>query len=141
MDEFCKIFKECLQQTSKKVYDILRVITDPNINIRQVHEDGVSSVILKELSKMKNKFITLKIKSLDVNENTSGMDFDIWIGENDQKFVRLVVQAKSFETIQVLMNNIPLMRYNARSLLIIPKMIKKEHFHCISCINIFLIQV
>jgi hypothetical protein len=93
MIEYNKIIRKTFQEISKAVYELLEVA---NPEIRQVNEDGISSIILKKMYKLHNHGIYVKTKSLKVNEATTGVDFDLWIGENDKKYVRFVIQAKSF---------------------------------------------
>ncbi|HCY43687.1 MAG TPA: hypothetical protein DHV48_20530 [Prolixibacteraceae bacterium] len=97
MKSFSKVLKQTLQDISFIVYDLLEVHDDgSNIRIRQVHEDGVSSIILKKLAKLKNQGFNIVAKNLGVHEKKTGIDFNLWIGENDEKYIRLLVQAKSF---------------------------------------------
>ena len=85
--------KEIYQNISKLAYELLEVTDEP---IRQVHEDGVSSIFLKKIASLKKHGFYVKTKSLKVNERKTGVDFDLWIGENDKNYVRFTVQAKSF---------------------------------------------
>lgn len=97
MDNYFKnILAPILSSACKKVYDLMTVKNNEFIQIKQLHEDAISSVLLKELAKLgEDSNLRVKIKSLDVKESSTGMDFDIWIGANDSQFVRLIVQAKS----------------------------------------------
>lgn len=96
MNNHSKLLKETFLDISNIVYDLLEVFNSEENNIRQLHEDAISSIILKKLAKLKTKGIFVKTKSLDVLETNTGIDFDIWIGENDEKYIRFLAQAKSF---------------------------------------------
>ena len=89
--------QKVLRRASHQTFDIMKTVNNDNINIRQVHEDGLSSIFLKNLATFASEDYFVKIKSLEVNEPETAMDFDIWIGENDSTYVRLCVQAKSFK--------------------------------------------
>ncbi len=93
MNDFSKRLKDTFQEISKSVFEFIEVV---NPEIRQVNEDGISSIILKKIFKLKNYGIFVKTKSLDVCESKTGVDFDLWIGENDNRYIRLIIQAKSF---------------------------------------------
>lgn len=94
MNEFNKKLKETFTTISELAYELLEVTGEP---IRQVHEDAISSVILKKIAKLKDEGIYVKTQSLKVYESKTGVDFNLWIGENDQEYIRLMVQAKSFQ--------------------------------------------
>lgn len=96
MKSYSELLKETFLNISTLSYEILEVFNTPDNNIRQVHEDAISSIILKKIAKLQEKEIFVKTKSLGTYENRTGIDFDIWIGENDEKYIRLLVQAKSF---------------------------------------------
>ena len=85
--------KETYELISKFTYEILEV---NDKEIRQVNEDGISSIFLKKLSRLRHHGFFVRTKSLGVNESETGVDFDLWIGENDEKYLRFTVQAKSF---------------------------------------------
>ncbi len=93
MNDFSKRLKDIFQEISKSVFEFIEVV---NPEIRQVNEDGISSIILKKINKLKEYGIFIKTKSLNVNESKTGVDFDLWIGENDTEYIRLIIQAKSF---------------------------------------------
>lgn len=93
MANYNSLLKECLQNASEFTYEAMEVTGEP---IRQVNEDGISSILLKKISKLKEKGIYTLTKSLGVDEKKTGIDFDLWIGENDKKYLRFTVQAKSF---------------------------------------------
>lgn len=95
MNVFSEKLRKTLIDASAKVYDMLEVFDEEPIKIRQVHEDGISSILLKQLARLRSEDIYVKIKSLDVDEAKTGVDFNLWIGENDKSYIRLVVQAKS----------------------------------------------
>ncbi len=103
-NEFSQALKETLENISTLAYSVLEVTGEP---IRQVHEDAISSIILKRIAKLQEHGIATKTKSLEVNEGKSGVDFDLWIGENDSKFIRFTVQAKSFGN-----NHLPRQKYS-----------------------------
>jgi hypothetical protein len=96
MNNYNETLKAALQKITKFVFEILEVIDEKGILIRQIHEDAVSSIFLKQISKLREQNICIKAKSLCVYEGKTGMDFDLWIGENDNSYIRLIVQAKSF---------------------------------------------
>jgi len=96
MNNHSKKLKSIFQNISIKVHDLLFVFDNSDCKIRQINEDGISSIILKEIAKLNEQGVKTKVKSLDVQESETGIDFDIWIGENDNKYIRLLVQAKSF---------------------------------------------
>lgn len=96
MDIHSDLLKKTLLKTSNIAYEMLEVFDTKENNIRQVHEDAISSILLKNIAKLSEKGIFVKTKSLEVNEGKTGIDFDIWIGEDDKKYIRFVVQAKSF---------------------------------------------
>lgn len=96
MINFGETLKKALKKASETIFDYMKVLNDSDISIRQVNEDGLSSIILKQLVDLKSEDIFVKIKSLDVKESQTGMDFDIWLGENDSSYFRIVCQAKSF---------------------------------------------
>jgi len=91
------VFEKKLMSISRKIYDLMRVVKDDETNIRQLNEDAISSVILKEILSLRDDGFSVMAKSLELKESESGMDFDIWIGENDEKYIRLIVQAKNFK--------------------------------------------
>lgn len=93
MNAFSQRLKKTFQEISKSIFEFIEVV---NPEIRQVNEDGISSIILKKISKLKEHGIFVKTKSLEVKEGSTGVDFDLWIGENDKEYIRLLIQAKSF---------------------------------------------
>lgn len=96
MYKHSQILKNTFQEIAELAFEILEVFNEEDTKIKQVHEDGVSSIILKKIARLKKKGLFVKAKSLEIFEKTSGADFDIWIGENDSRYIRLIVQAKSF---------------------------------------------
>jgi hypothetical protein len=97
MNTHKKILKNHLQKISTEIYHLLEVFNSDDIFIRQINEDGISSIILKKIAKLKNRGYCVRAKSLNVHENETGVDFDLWIGEDDEKYIRLLIQAKSFK--------------------------------------------
>lgn len=93
MNDFSKKVKDTFIKISELAYELLEVTGEP---IRQVHEDGISSIILKKIARLKDEGIYVKTQSLQVNESKTGIDFNLWIGENDDSYIRLIIQAKSF---------------------------------------------
>lgn len=93
MEKHSKLLKKTLKEISKLAYEILEV---NDKLVRQVHEDAISSIILKKIGKLKEHGLSVTTKSLNVKEGTTGMDFDLWIGQNDEEYIRFIVQAKSF---------------------------------------------
>lgn len=93
IETLTKAYKHC----SKEVYQLMRVINDQriNIDIAQVREEGITSALLKRLVE-KAGDLHVEVKSLKVNEHITGMDIDLWIGENNKKYLRFCIQAKSF---------------------------------------------
>ena len=85
-----------LKKISIRIYDLLEVFNSDRANIRQLNEDAVSSIILKDLARINTTKLSVKVKSLEVDEAKTGVDFDIWIGEDDSRYIRMLVQAKSF---------------------------------------------
>jgi len=96
MNIHSNLLKETLFKISNTAYDLLEVFNTDENKIRQIHEDAISSIILKKIAKLSENGIFVKTKSLEVNEGKTGIDFDIWIGEDDKKYIRFIVQAKSF---------------------------------------------
>ncbi|MFH7017020.1 hypothetical protein [Flavobacterium sp. FlaQc-47] len=96
MNIHSSILKETLLKISNTAYDFLEVFDTKENKIRQVHEDAISSILLKKIAKLSDQGIYVKTKSLDVLEGQTGIDFDIWIGEDDKNYIRFVVQAKNF---------------------------------------------
>lgn len=92
MDTKSKILLEAFKRISTSVYDFLDVFPE----IRQVNEDGISSIILKSIARLKGKGIYVHTQSLKINEDKTGMDFDLWIGQDNKRYVRFIVQSKSF---------------------------------------------
>ncbi|WP_417558589.1 DUF6615 family protein [Mesoflavibacter zeaxanthinifaciens] len=93
MNDYIKKLDKTYKEIATLAYELLEV---DNPEIRQIHEDGISSMILKKIEKLKLLGYSVKTKSLKINENETGKDFDLWIGENDNRYVRFSVQAKSF---------------------------------------------
>jgi hypothetical protein len=96
MDIHSNLLKDTLVKISYTAYDLLEVFKTKENNIRQLHEDAISSFILKRIAKLKDSGIFIKTKSLKVSESKTGFDFDLWIGEDDKKYIRFYIQAKSF---------------------------------------------
>lgn len=92
----CKI-KKLFKSISEDIHKLLEVYNDEKIKIKQLHEDAIGSIILKRLIELQTFGLKVEINSLKTNESKTGIDFDIWIGENDSKFFRLYVQAKSLK--------------------------------------------
>ena len=93
MSSYNEKIKKTFQDTSKTIYELMEVV-DPKI--KQIHEDGISSIILKNISRLRQNGLHVKTQSLDVYEGKTGIDYHLWIGENDNRYLRFIVQAKSF---------------------------------------------